>query len=212
MERKIIVIEDNRDVAEAYKLLLNGISGMKCTAIYYNAEDALSAYSEQAFDADVICMDIELPGKSGIECIAELKLLGCTIPIMVLTAFDNDSNVFDALRAGALGYVLKSSTPLKILSAIEELADGGSPMTGTIARKVLQEFSAQTPASDTDVLDNLSKRENEILNALVSGKRYQEIADLLFISLDTVRTHVRNVYKKLHVHNIKEARRILRKR
>lgn len=209
MDIRVIIIEDNREIREAYNLLINGTHGLQCVAQYQSAEDALEAFTKNGFDADVLCMDIELPGISGIDCVALLKQKGCEIPVMMLTAFDSDNNVFNALKAGALGYILKSASPVKILAAIEELAEGGSPMSGSIARKVLETFSASTHTT-TDV-EYLSQREQEILNELISGKRYQEIADALYISLETVRTHIRNIYKKLHVHSITEARRILRK-
>jgi len=210
MDIRVIIIEDNREIREAYNLLINGTHGLQCVAQYQSAEDALEAFTQNGFDADVVCMDIELPGISGIDCVALLKQKGCEIPVMMLTAFDSDNNVFNALKAGALGYILKSASPVKILAAIEELAEGGSPMTGSIARKVLETFSVSTHT--TTEVEQLSLREQEILNELISGKRYQDIADALFISLETVRTHVRNVYKKLHIHSITEARRKFRKR
>ena len=148
-------------------------------------------------------MDINLPGKSGIECTRELKKVTPEVLIMILTVFDTDDKVFESLKAGANGYVLKRTPPAELLEAIQNLAAGGAPMSGEIARKVVSAFHDKGPPSDA--AGSLSPREYEILSYLAKGYRYKEIAETLHISVETVRTHLHNVYEKLHVRSRTEA-------
>ena len=152
---------------------------------------------------DVVLMDINLPRMSGIECTRRLKERQPDVPIMMLTIYEDDEKIFDSLTAGASGYLLKKTPPAKLLDAILELHNGGSPMSSRIARKVVETFRALGTSSKE--IENLSKRESEILSHLAKGYRYKEIADTLFISIETVRTHIRNIYEKLHVRSRSEA-------
>ena len=148
-------------------------------------------------------MDINMPNTSGIECVAKLKALQPTLQIMMLTSFEDNEKIFQSLIAGASGYLLKKTPPTKLLEAIDELHNGGSPMSNQIARKVVETFRTQ-PVGSKDTV-GLTEREQEILSHLAKGYRYKEIADTLFISVETVRTHLRNIYEKLHVRSRTEA-------
>jgi DNA-binding NarL/FixJ family response regulator len=148
-------------------------------------------------------MDINLPGMSGIECTRALKAANPAMPIMMLTVYENDEQIFESLKAGATGYILKKTPPAKLLESLEDLHRGGAPMSGLIARKVVTAFQRVIPSAKET--ENLSKREQEILSHLAKGYRYKEIADALFISVETVRTHLRNIYDKLHVRSRAEA-------
>jgi len=166
-----------------------------------DAETALQQLS--IHPVDLALFDIELPGMNGIDCIQRLKMIHPSIQIMVLTVYDNADTVFNALKAGASSYMLKNTAPEKIIDAINELSEGGSPMSSQIARKVIEAF--QVKAKINDYFQQLSRREQEILEQLSRGYRYKEIADKLFISMETVRTHIRNSYEKLQVNNRVEA-------
>jgi DNA-binding NarL/FixJ family response regulator len=148
---------------------------------------------------DVALFDINLPGISGIEAIARLKIKTPQMQFMVLTSYDDPDFIFKALRAGATGYILKSTPTNKLIDAIKELHSGGSPMSTQIARKVVTEFASFRPANTA--CEQLSRRENEILELMSGGLRYKEIAEQLFISTETVRTHIRNIYEKLQVNS-----------
>jgi DNA-binding NarL/FixJ family response regulator len=197
----VAIVEDEDDVREALGLLINGSEGFRCVQRFPSAEKALPALLRSK--PDVVLMDINLPGMSGIECTRELKVHQPALAIMVLTVYDDDDKIFESLKAGASGYLLKKTPPAKILEAILELHNGGSPMTAGIARRVVQSFQSMGPSAKET--ENLSKREHEILFYLAKGYRYQEIADTMFISFETVRTHLRNIYQKLHVRSRSEA-------
>ena len=166
-----------------------------------NAEDALQVLS--ANPVDIALFDIQLPGMNGIECIKRLKIIHPRLQVMALTVYDNTDVVFDALKAGASSYILKSTAPAKIIEAIRELDDGGSPISSQIARKVIEAF--QVKETGNALFQTLSRREQEILEQLSRGFRYKEIADKFFVSVETVRTHVRNIYDKLQVNSRVEA-------
>ncbi len=196
----IALVEDNDEIREGLSYLLNSSEGFKCAAKFSNAEDALKKVP--ALNVDVVLMDINLPGMSGIECVSELKKIRREIQIIMLTIFEEGEIIFKSLQAGASGYILKKTSPAQLLDAVRDVYNGGSPMSSQIARKVVQSFQNKNDA----VKDNdLSNREIEILNYLSKGYRYKEIADLLFISIETVRTHIRNIYEKLQVHSRTEA-------
>ncbi len=197
----VAIVEDEDDVREGLALLINGSEGFRCVQRYPSGEKALPELLKNK--PDVILMDINLPGMSGIECIRQLKAHQPGIPIMVLTVYDDDEKIFESLKAGASGYLLKNTPPARLLEAIVELHDGGSPMSGRIARKVVQTFQTMGPSSQET--ENLSKREHEILFYLAKGYRYKEIAESMSISTETVRTHLRNIYEKLHVRSRSEA-------
>jgi DNA-binding NarL/FixJ family response regulator len=168
---------------------------------FADAETALQRLS--AHPVEIALFDIQLPGMSGIDCIQKLKIIHPKIQVMVLTVYDNADTVFDALKAGASSYMLKNTPPQKIIEAILELYNGGSPISSQIARKVIEAF--QVKEKTNDYFQQLSRREQEILEQLSRGFRYKEIADKLFVSVETVRTHIRNIYEKLHVNNRVEA-------
>jgi DNA-binding NarL/FixJ family response regulator len=163
--------------------------------VFSDAESALKSLAVNP--ADIAMFDIQLPGMSGIECISRLKILHPRMQMMVLTVYDNADNVFNALKAGATSYLLKSTAPDKIIEAIFEVYHGGSPISSQIARKVIEAFAVKEKTND--YFQELTRREQEILEHLSKGFRYKEIADTLYLSLDTVRTHIRNIYEKLQV-------------
>jgi len=197
----VAIVEDEDDVRNGLAVLINGSEGFRCAQRYTSAEQALPAILRNS--PDVLLVDINLGGMSGIECTRRLKAHRPGLPIMVLTVYDDDEKIFESLKAGASGYLLKTTPPARILEAIVDLQNGGSPMSSRIARKVVQTF--QTTGEPPNDTENLSKREHEILFYLAKGYRYKEIADALFISVETVRTHLRNIYEKLHVRSGSEA-------
>lgn len=169
--------------------------------MFDNAESALSKLT--ANPVTVALFDVQLPGMSGVDCIQRLKLIHPKMEMMVLTVYDDAETVFNALKAGATSYLLKSTPPEKVVEAIEEVCRGGSPISSQIARKVIEAFSIKEKTNKH--YQELSRREQEILEWLAKGFRYKEIADKIFISIDTVRTHVRNIYEKLQVNSRVEA-------
>ena len=199
----VVIVEDNNTIRDGLKLLIDGTDGYSCTAVFSNCEDLLDEIGD--LRVDVILMDIDLPGMSGIEGIRRVKKISQEILILVLTIYDENEVIFEALCAGASGYLVKKTPPAKLLDAIKEAYEGGAPMTSNIARKVVDYFqtSKQVKKNTEDV--DLTKREKEVLSGLVEGSSYKAIADNLHISVDTVRFHFRNVYKKLHVHSQSEA-------
>jgi DNA-binding NarL/FixJ family response regulator len=198
---RIAVVEDDKMVREVLEILLNGTPGFTCIATYGNGEDAITGLPE--VNSDVVLMDINLPGISGIECITRLKELDLPMLFIMLTIFEDSDAIFQSLSAGASGYLLKQTPPARLLEAIQDVYHGGSPMSREIARKVIQSFRHPTANS---VMDNiLTKREEEILSNLVKGLLYKEIAALLSIGVETVRTHLRHIYEKLQVRTRSEA-------
>jgi DNA-binding NarL/FixJ family response regulator len=201
MEIKVVIIEDNNDIRNSLSILINGSSGFICLQTFENAEDAIIGIP--GLNPDVAIVDVHLPKGTGIDAIGILKPLCPTTQFMIFTIFEDEETVFNALKAGASGYLLKNTPPDKILASITDIHQGGSPMSGQIARKVLQSFVKQSP--NAMQLSSLTQRENEILNFLAKGYRYKEIASKLFISTETVRTHIRNIYEKLQVESRTEA-------
>lgn len=202
MAIKVSVVEDDEGVRESLAALLNDADGFQCVSSHASAEDAIAQIPQKK--PDVVLMDINLPAMSGIDCVRKLKELAPQTQIMMLTMYEDGEQIFNSLAAGASGYLLKRTPTAKLLEAIEEVQRGASPMSGKIARVVVQYFQQKsqpaTPESQT-----LSKREQEILDLLAKGFRYKEIADSLSISFDTVRSHLRNIYDKLHVSSRTEA-------
>jgi DNA-binding NarL/FixJ family response regulator len=197
----VAIVEDNRAIREGLEVLLNGSEGYSCIATFPSAEEALSGLLRRR--PDVVLMDINLPRMSGIECTRRLKAERADLLVMVLTIYEDDELIFESLKAGASGYLLKNTPPAGLLDAILELHRGGSPISSRIARKVVQTFlDLGTSPRETE---NLSRREHEIMSYLARGYRYKEIASALFISVETVRTHLRNIYEKLHVRSRGEA-------
>jgi len=180
---------------ESFAAVLNKMPGLRCRATYATAEEALRGLPTEV--PDVALVDIHLPEMDGIECVARLKALLPELRILMLTRYEQRDTIFNSLRAGANGYVLKSAPLAELVQAIEQVHAGGSPMTMQIARKVVEYFH-EAEASIRD-LDRLTPRESEVLKLLACGFRYQEIADSLGNSISTVRAHVHSIYRKLHV-------------
>lgn len=202
---RIAMVEDDDLVRESMKLLLAGEPGYSCVAAYSNARDAIANVRKAR--PDVMLVDINLPGMSGIQCVREIKKILPATQMVMLTMFEDDDMVFESLRAGASGYLLKRTPRAEILSAIAEVHRGGSPMSSSIARKVVRMIgglSAARPHASAE-LELLSAREKEVLEQLAGGRRYKEIAVTLGISVETVRTHLRRIYEKLHVTSRTEA-------
>jgi DNA-binding NarL/FixJ family response regulator len=202
----IMIVEDDDRIRNYLNALLSGSGEFDVAASFPDAESALT-YCENglANAVELILTDIQLPGKSGIELISWLKPLRPEIQFMVLTSFDDADRVFKALKAGATGYILKTTEPAKLIEALRDLRKGGSPMSNEIARKVVNAF--QQDIIYIDAKEKLSAREKEILQWMAKGFSYKEIAGELSISIETVRTHIRNIYDKLHAGNKSEALR-----
>lgn len=197
----IALVEDDESLRETLAEILSAAGGWKLVATYPSAEAALDAMKSGC--PDVVLMDIQLPGMSGIECVAKLKGLHPEAQVLMVTVYDNNDRIFDALAAGASGYLLKRDAPAKLLEALDDLLAGGSPMSSAIARKVVQHFQTAPPSKNED--HNLTPREKQILELLVKGGLYKEIAWDLGIGVETVRTHLHNIYAKLHVRTRTEA-------
>jgi DNA-binding NarL/FixJ family response regulator len=201
MSITVSIVEDQKEIREMLAILVNGSEGFICLKTFENAEDAIIDIPRLA--PDVVLVDIHLPRQSGIECVLKLKPLCSKTQFLMCTSLEDTDTVFNALKAGANGYITKSTPPAKLLEAIQDVYQGGSPMSGQIARKVVGSFQK---VNNTDIqLEALSKREQEILTLLSKGLRYKEIADKLFVSVETVRTHIRNIYEKLQVNSRTEA-------
>ncbi len=196
----VAIIEDLATYRNAMEVLLNGSTGYHCCGAFDSAETALR--SLPVLKADVALVDIHLPGMSGIQLVKCIREMIPDTLCMMCTAYDQDDDVFQALQSGAHGYILKSTPPVKILEAIQELKNGGSPMSNEIARKVVMTF--QQSSVDRAEFD-LTRRETETLTLLSQGLLYKEIALRLSVTLDTVRRHCFNIYTKLHVNNRTEA-------
>ncbi len=196
----IAIIEDDKVVRETLKTLIQTTEDFECAGSFADAESGLEFLTDNP--ADIVLMDIHLPVMDGIECVRQLKSVHPEMQFIMCTIFRDDDSVFNALKAGATGYILKNEDPAKIIDAIHELHAGGSPMTPQIARRVLESF--KRPAVN-DEINLLTKRETEMLGLLVKGLRYKEIADKLCISPTTVRTHIYNIYQKLHVQSRTDA-------
>jgi len=201
MPLTVSIVEDDRDTREHLAALLNGTPALRCLHTYATAEKALAGIPREP--PAIALVDINLPGISGIECVARLKALMPGLPLLILTTYEENDLLFDALRAGANGYLLKSMPPEELLQALEDVQAGGAPMSLQIARKVVQYFHQPRPAGQT--LSGLSPREYEVLSLLAKGRLYKEIASELGITLGTVRTHQQRIYEKLHVQSRTEA-------
>ena len=200
---KVIVVEDNNTIREGLKILIDGTEGYTCIGNFSDCESMLK--NLENLNPNVLLMDIGLPGMNGIEGIREAKAILHDLTILVLTVYEENDLIFDALCAGACGYLVKKTPPSKLLDAIQEAYKGGAPMSSHIARKVIDFFQQKKQASPAQQSNILTPREKEILSGLVDGNSFKAIADSLFISIETVRFHFRNIYKKLHVHSQSEA-------
>ena len=203
----VAIVEDNKDIREALEMIIHMSGSCTLAGSYPSAEDALIGLP--LHPPHVVLMDINLGGMSGIECVRRIKPEHPEILFMMCTVYEEDEKIFEALAAGANGYILKKTAPNKMLEAIRELQEGGAPMSSQIARKVVAAFSNGTHGKPVNAsqksLDTLSNRETEILELLAKGLLYKEIAVQLSISQETVRKHVYHIYEKLHVNNRVEA-------
>ncbi len=199
MAIRVILVEDNVDFREGLFHLLQSTEGFQCVGKYESLENATRKLPE----ADVVLLDIGLPGKSGIEGIRDIRKLLPKAQIIMLTGRDVDKLVFQAIMSGANGYLLKKTPPSRVLHAIEDAAIGGMPMTPSVACRVIEMFKKYMPENNETI--SLTHREEEILALLVEGMNYNIIADKLYISMDTVRNHIRHIYEKLHVHSKSQA-------
>jgi DNA-binding NarL/FixJ family response regulator len=200
----IAIVEDDETIRNYLSALIAGSGAFDLKASFASAEEAVQYFEDGMGDIiELVLTDIQLPGKSGIDFIAWLKPLRPDIQFMVLSAYDESEKIFKALKAGATGYILKNTEAFKLIDALKDLRNGGSPMSNSIARKVVNAF--QQEVSYRDAKEDLSDRENEVLHWLAKGFTYKEIAEKLFISVETVRTHIRNIYEKLHAANKADA-------
>lgn len=197
----VSIVEDNNQVRTTLARLIARAEGFRCVSQHANAEAALEALPGE--QPDVILMDINLPGMNGVECVRRLKPLLPKTQILMLTVYEDTENIFNALAAGATGYLLKRTSRAELLDAIRDVQQGGSPMTTHIARKVVQSF--QRSGASPHPAENLSPREQEVLDCLSRGFLYKEIADKLGISYETVHTYIRRIYEKLQVRTRTEA-------
>ena len=197
----IALVEDDANLRETLADIISSSNGWELIASYPDAEAALAGMKSTC--PEVVLMDIQLPGMSGIECVTRQKAQHPAVPVLMVTVYDNNDRIFDALAAGASGYLLKRDAPAKLLECLDDLLTGGSPMSSAIARKVVQHFQKAPPAKNED--HNLTPREKQILELLVKGGLYKEIAWDLGIGVETVRTHLHNIYAKLHVRTRTEA-------
>jgi DNA-binding NarL/FixJ family response regulator len=197
----VAIVEDNADYRMGTAFVLGKSSSCSCVGMYETAEELIDAFDDIA--PDVVLMDIGLPGMSGIEATAYLKKQHPRVEIIILSVYEDDDKVFRAICSGASGYVTKPVMPQQLLEAVEQAFGGGTPMSPHIARKVLQMFKQHLPPPKADY--NLTERECEVLHLLTQGDDYKQIADKLFLSVFTIRAHIRNIYDKLHVHSKSQA-------
>lgn len=198
MNKKIAIVEDQKDIARSICQAIRMTDGMECTSTYSSAEEALSLIDDDL--PDIVLMDIGLPKMNGIECMIRLKHNYPKLAVLMFTVFDHDKQIFDALRYGADGYMLKSGTMFDIIRAIKELINGGAPMSREIARRVLYSLR-ERPTSQQKGFAELTGRQNEIVTLIAKGLLNKEIADRLNISEGTVRQHNYEIYKRLQVNN-----------
>lgn len=201
MPIRVAIVEDDLGVQKALRAIIQRAPNLSFCTAHSNAESALESILNS--NPDVALVDINLPGMSGIKLVAELKARRPELHIMMITVYEDGEQIFASLQAGASGYLLKRSQPDEIVQAIEQLKSGGSPMSPEVARKVVSFF--QRPVAKDNQLQTLTTRELEILTELSKGYRYKEIADRLKISIETVRSHLHNIYEKLHVQSRTEA-------
>jgi len=198
---QVSIVEDNEALRRGLATLLDDAPDMQCSSACADAEEALERLPSDA--PDIVLMDIRLPGMSGIECVASLAAQLPKIRILMLTAYEDSEEIFQSLAAGAHGYLVKSTAPEQLLEAIREVAAGGSPISGSVARKIVDFFRARPVAADG--VASLAPREREVLKLLADGCPYKEIATAMQVSLGTVRTYIERIYEKLHVHNRTDA-------
>src|ERR1035437_9982163 len=200
---KVAIVEDNKDISEMMQMIISTAEDMDCIHVFSNGEDALKVLAEDLMD--VVLMDIHLPGITGIECVKRLIEKTPNTQFLICTIYQDDENIFDALKAGATGYIVKKTPADKLLNAIRDLHAGGSPISPSIARSILASFKNPAEPKMNSFADLLTERERELLQLLSEGLFYKEIADKLNIALITVKKHCNNIYRKLQVSSKTEA-------
>jgi len=198
---KVLLYEDNPQLREGLTMLITGSDGFEVVAAYKNCENVVDEVS--AFEPDVVLMDIDMPVVNGIEGLKRIRAVNDKVKILMLTVFDDNKNVFQAISNGANGYILKKTPPARLLEYIAEANTGGAPMTASIATQVLKMFANMNTKQGEDY--HLSDREKQVLQLLVDGYSYKMIAAEMFIAIDTVRSHIKKIYEKLHVNSKSEA-------
>ena len=198
---KVAIVDDDEGIRTSLAALIRRAQNFRLTGDYPDAETALKEIPRRP--PDVVLMDINLPGMNGVECVRQLKATLPSLHILMLTVYEDSDSLFNSLKAGASGYLLKRTASARLLEAIRDVYDGGSPMTPQLARRVVQFFSR--PGGEDSSVAKLTPGEKEFLDQLAKGYAYKEIADRMKISIDTVRSYVRTVYEKLHVHSRTEA-------
>jgi DNA-binding NarL/FixJ family response regulator len=202
MSITVAIVEDDAPARGILTEWIGGAGGFKCVGVHENAETALVALPQEK--PSVVLMDINMPGMNGIECVRRLKPQMMDSQFVMLTVYEDADHIFKALSSGASGYLLKRTPRAELLTAIKDVHSGGSPMSSNIARKIVQSFQRFSGTQPAET-NNLSPREREVLELLARGYLYKEIADLLYISVPTVNTHIRRIYEKLHVRSRSQA-------
>lgn len=198
---KLLIYEDNAQLREGLTMLIDGSEGFSVQATFKNCNNVV--YEINTFQPDVVLMDIDMPGVNGLDGLKLIKATNPGVSVLMLTVFDDHQNIFQALLSGANGYILKKTPPAKLLEYIQEASTGGAPMTASVAAQVLRMFTQMNLPPDKSY--NLSDREQEVLHYLVKGYSYKMIAAEMFIAMDTVRSHIKKIYEKLHVNSKSEA-------
>jgi DNA-binding NarL/FixJ family response regulator len=201
---RVAIFEDNKLVRESFEAILNGTDGFSCTGSFSSCNNL--AHDIKKSNPDIVLMDIEMTGVNGIEATKTIKSQYPAVRVLIQTVFEDDDKIFASICAGASGFILKKTSPSRLVEAIQEVNAGGAPMSPTIASKVFQLFQRFAPGeSEPDETVALTKRETEILKMMKEGDNFHVIASKIFLSYDTVRTHVRSIYKKLHVTSVNQA-------
>lgn len=205
MAIRVAIFEDNKLIRESFEAILNGTDGFVCTGVFPDGNNLVLDIKRSL--PDIVLMDIEMSGVSGIEATKIITQKFPDIKILIQTVFDDDEKIFAAICAGAAGYILKKTSPAKLIEAIQEVNAGGSAMSPGVANKVLHLFQQFAPVQNAVIREDeqLSKREKEILSLMMEGNNFPVVAEKLFVSYETVRTHVRSIYKKLHVASVNQA-------